>query len=185
MAIHWQCLAVSYMCCRICCISLFDVTVISQIALKHPAFHTHSLRVPYSGKQIHVAPASKSESNEHQVLCLLVSNQAGAREISHMMFNAPGVNFALVNPATYSGCTVFGVSIRVESGSLRRLWHWLFSSQDTLLACGLLGFALHGGTFLWLGDPTTSARHGQFKFCGIFQFLDYIFRFIACSLSYF
>jgi hypothetical protein len=107
----------------------------------------------FAGKQINVVPTL---SSQYQVVYLLVTSLTGAREISLMMFNAPGVNFALMNPVTYGDSTVFCVSVRVSSGSLHQLWHWLLvSSNDTLLECGTVGLALDGGTFLWLRDPAT------------------------------
>ena len=39
----------------------------------------------------------------------------------HMMFNAPGVNFALVNPVMYGDLSAYCVSVRVLSGSLHQL----------------------------------------------------------------
>ena len=109
------------------------------------------VQCPSTGKQINVVPTL---SSQHQLVCLLASSQTGAREISLMMFNAPGVNFALMNPVTYGDSSVFCVSVRVSSGSLHQLWHWLLvTSHNTLLACGMIGLALYGGTFLWLRDP--------------------------------
>lgn len=78
-----------------------------------------------------------------------------------MMFNAPGVNFALVNPVMYGNSQAYCVSLRVASDSLHQLWHWLVSSsQEALLAHGLMAVALKGGTFLWLRDP--SIINGKF-----------------------
>lgn len=117
---------------------------------------------PHAGKQISVVPTSPSQSCQHQVVCLLVSSQEGARNISHMMFNAPGVNFALVNPVMYGNSPIFCISIRVSSDSLHQLWCWLLSSsQEVLLAYGLVALALGGGTLLWLKDPSTITS-GQF-----------------------
>ena len=100
-------------------------------------------------------------SSHHRVVCLLVSSQAGAQDMSHMMFNAPGVNFVLVNPVMHDKASTSCVSLRVLSGKLNQLWRWLLvSSRDALLSRGLIGLALHGGTFLWLRDPSTNT-HGQ------------------------
>ena len=79
-----------------------------------------------------------------------------------MIFNAPGVNFALVNSATYGEASVYSVLLRVSSSSLRELWHWLLAtSREALLSSGLLGLALHGDIFLWLRDPATVLTTGQ------------------------
>ena len=111
----------------------------------------------YAGNQIDVASMSSGHPCQYRVLCLLVSSQAGARDISHMMFDAPGVNFALVNSATYEKSATHCVSLRVSVESLPELWNWLLvTSRDSLLSSGLVGLALHGGgTFLWLRDPTS------------------------------
>jgi hypothetical protein len=101
-------------------------------------------------------------NRQHKEVCLLVSSQAGARDVSHMIFNAPGVNFALVNSATYGEASVYSVLLRVSSSSLRELWHWLLAtSREALLSSGLLGLALHGDIFLWLRDPATVLTTGH------------------------
>lgn len=116
----------------------------------------------HAGRQIKVDMLPSSPSCQYQVLCLLVSGQSGARDISHMMFNAPGVNFALVNPVIYDNTPAYCVSLRVSSSSFRQLWRWLLaSSRDALMSCGLTGVALQDSTFLWLQDPASLA-HSQF-----------------------
>lgn len=79
----------------------------------------------------------------------------GAKEISHMMFNAPDVNFALISPVAYRGHSLYCVSVRVVSTDLHQLWQWLLSSsRETLLGHGLIALVLRSGTFLWLrGRP--------------------------------
>lgn len=130
--------------------------------VSHISYVIYHICLSRTGKQVNVV--SSSQSCQYQVVCLLVSSQTGAREISHMMFNAPGVNFALVNPVMYGDLSAYCVSVRVLSGSLHQLWHWLVtSSRDALLACGLVGLTLHGGTFLWFRDPTT-ITNGQFHY---------------------
>ena len=116
---------------------------------------------PPAGEQINL-PSSSSNTGQQQVVCLLVDSQYGAREISHMMFNAPGVNFALINPVVYGNCSVYAVVIRVLSRCLRELWLWLFTtSQELLLANGLLSIVLQSGTFVWARDGPTIATAGE------------------------
>lgn len=109
------------------------------------------------GKQVNIAP---SGGNQYKWVCLLVSSQIGARDISHTMFNAPGgVNFALVNPVTYQSTPAYSVLLRVSSAGLQELWHWLLTdSLETLISSGLTGLAVSGGAFLWLTDPDAFAQ---------------------------
>lgn len=109
-------------------------------------------------------PSVPSNSSQHQFkeVCLLVSNQSGARDVSHMMFNAPGVNFALVDNITYQEAPAYSVLLRVLSVRLPELWTWLLTtSREALLAAGLLGLALHDHVFLWLRDPASALTTGQ------------------------
>ena len=116
---------------------------------------------PLLGKQ--VSTPCNGGHLQHQEVCLLVSSQTGAREVSHMMFNAPGVSFALVNSVTYGEGSVYSVLLRVTSSSLPELWHWLLTTSRTaLLSSGLLGLALHSTVFLWLRDPSTHLAAGQY-----------------------
>lgn len=116
-----------------------------------------------TGRQV-CTPSVPSNSSQHQFkeVCLLVSSQSGARDVSHMMFNAPGVNFALVNNITYQEAPAYSVLLRVLSVRLPELWTWLLTtSREALLAAGLLGLALHGHVFLWLRDPASALTTGQ------------------------
>lgn len=116
---------------------------------------------PPTGEQINL-PSTPSNCGQQQVMCLLVDSQCGAREISHMMFNAPGVNFALINPVVYGNCSVYAVVIRVLSSCLRELWLWLFTTcQELLLANGLLSIVLQSGTFVWARDGPSTSSAGE------------------------
>ena len=94
-----------------------------------------------------------------QVVCLIVTSQTGARDVAQMMFTAPGVTFALVNPVMCESNPAYCISLRVLSKNLRQLWSWLFTtSRDALLACGLTAVVLQSGTFVWLRDPALTAH---------------------------
>lgn len=89
------------------------------------------------------------------MLGLLVIGRNGATEISRMMFQAPGVNFALVNSVYYGNHYIYTVSVRLESTKLQEFWQWVFvMEKDSLLARGLLALVMRSGTFIWLrGKP--------------------------------
>ena len=111
----------------------------------------------YTGKQLNIAP-SVGDPHQYKVVCLLVATQTGARDISHMMFGAPGVNFALVSTVTYEEAPVYSVLLRVSSDSLGELWNWLLTtSRNALLSAGLLGVTLGDRAILWLRDPSSPA----------------------------
>ena len=53
------------------------------------------------------------------MLSLMVMSKSGANEISRMMFDCPGVNFALVNSVLYGSHLIHTVSIRIEPAKVR------------------------------------------------------------------
>ena len=97
-----------------------------------------------------------SETDDNQMLGLLVDGKCGATEISKMMFHAPGVNFALVSSVCYGAYNIHTVSVRVNTDRVRDLWVWIFTTENaSLLAKGLLGIVMQSGTFVWLrGKPS-------------------------------
>ena len=106
-----------------------------------------------AGKQINITLPVGGEPNQYKVVCLLVATQTGARDVSHMMFGAPGVNFALVSTVNYRDASAYSVLLRVSSASLKQLWKWLLtSSREALLSSGLVGLGVYGGAILWLRD---------------------------------
>ena len=93
------------------------------------------------------------------MLGLLVPGKQGAIEISKMMYNTPGVNFALVSSAMYKGHFLSVVCIRVDSSKIRDLWVWLFEEEkEMLLGKGLLAIVMQSGTFVWLRGKPSSGK---------------------------
>ena len=101
------------------------------------------------------------------MICLLVIGKQGAIEISRMMFNAPGVNFALVSSVQYGPHFINTVSIRVQSARLKELWLWVFEGEkELLLSKGLLAVVMDSGTFVWLrGKPITGVCVCECMYC--------------------
>ena len=94
------------------------------------------------------------------MLGLLVPGKQGAIEISKMMYNTPGVNFALVSSVMYKGHFLSVVCIRVDSTKMRDLWVWLFEEEkEMLIEKGLMAVIMHTGTLVWLrGKPLSSGN---------------------------
>ena len=87
------------------------------------------------------------------MLGLLVPEKQGAIEISKMMYNTPGVNFALVSSVMYKGHFLSVVCIRVDSSKMRDLWVWLFEEEkEMLVGKGLFAIVMQTGTFVWLKE---------------------------------
>lgn len=85
------------------------------------------------------------------MLALLVSSKSHASEIAKMMFNSPGVNFALMNSVSVPGHVACTVSVRVESAKLADLWAWLWEEKRSLLiGHGLLAVVMQTGTVIWV-----------------------------------
>ena len=85
------------------------------------------------------------------MMSLLVETKQGAAEVSKMMFDSPGANFALVSsicsPSRHASHTV---TIRVESARLSEFWVWLWGAKrEVLLKEGLLAVMLQTGSIVW------------------------------------
>ena len=116
---------------------------------------------PPTGRQIEF-PSYELKNN--QMLGLLVPGKQGAIEISKMMYNTPGVNFALVSSAMYKGHFLSVVCIRVDSSKIRDLWVWLFEEEkEMLLRKGLLAIVMQSGTFVWLRGRPSSGKKTVFS----------------------
>lgn len=105
-----------------------------------------------SGEEIEFPSMEESETQEHQLMALLVSSKHEASEMAKLMSTSPGVNFALVNSVSISErVTTFSVSLRVESAKLSELWAWLWGEKKAaLMSLGLLAVVMQAGTVVWL-----------------------------------
>ena len=88
---------------------------------------------------------------DHHMITLLVETKRGAAEISKMMFDSPGANFALVNSiSSASGHTSHTVTVRVELVRLSEFWVWLWvEKRELLMRDGLLAVMMQSGTIVW------------------------------------
>lgn len=88
---------------------------------------------------------------DQHMMSLLVETKRGATEVSKMMFDCPGANFALVNSvSSANGHASHTVTVRVESVRLSEFWVWLWvEKREALMREGLLAVMMQTGTIVW------------------------------------
>ncbi len=120
-----------------------------MLVLPHPV-------LVFPGKQLEI-PHNNSTT---LTLSLLVTKKEGATDISRVLGDGPGVNFALVSSVNHNGCLLHTVSVRLEKTRQKEMWEWLLGSErGQLLARGLLAVVLDSGTFIWMrGKSITSGK---------------------------
>lgn len=107
------------------------------------------------GKQLEI-PQNNSTT---LTLSLLVAKKEGATDISRVLGDGPGVNFALVSSVNHNGCLLHTVSVRLEKARQKEMWEWLLERErGQLLARGLMAVILQSGTFLWMRGKPTSCK---------------------------
>lgn len=89
---------------------------------------------------------------DHHMMSLLVETKHGAAEVSKMMFDSPGANFALVSSINCASghAASYTVTLRVESVKLSEFWVWLWmEKREPLMKEGLLAVVMQSGTIVW------------------------------------
>lgn len=88
-----------------------------------------------------------------------MAKKEGATDISRVLGDGPGVNFALVSSVNHNGCLLHTVSVRLEKARQKEMWEWLLERErGQLLARGLMAVILQSGTFLWMRGKPTSCK---------------------------